>query len=1274
MTRSARYPGCSRVRLPILLGAIWAGFWIAGATRAGTVSKILMNASANGCPGYAATYSLGGSDTFGWVGCIGTTIEIANFELDEGVSVGGSISISQSTMDSAQASVDPGCYEAWMDGQNVSAVFSHPFPNYNGATWGFSLAVQSPDLFDWGGDVTKAAGSGRYVMSSGPSAVARPSGQSAGVSPSAYSWSLPAAPPGCAIDGNGVISGCTGPGTVRVKGTFGTICYEASIDVDDCDGGCSSGGCLNSSFVSPSFGPVGSGITSLGESGAAGEIHGGGPSGIDVRFHLGWSAVRSSAGFIQIQRESPAAATPAILSYNFARSDVKRLTNAAGLLQQLRTPTLLVNVVTNTAFDFRVDYYDATNVLWYTNIGNNVYQYTLKTNAPTFQSVTLTNLNSDINKLRISQWRENVETRWDFSWITNGWELTSGSGLRKEVHSTAWSETNTLRTVTYQVRDGTDALVFQRVQRFRTNATYGERIIESVTGTGSNALTNTYVWTGAGYLQKAVRADGSWEFFVYDALNRPTNIYSSFANQAFTTNKALCRFIEHDYSSNAIPGALDGGFFDSTTPRRTIEWVLDKEVGRRYYVALPAERRAYQAVAPGASWNDSSNLVTITKMFTNGFNRYEVQSVLRPDKTIEISQPGPVVLYSTNLFRTNIVLQGQPDSAGTNILQGIKTVTVIGSRGETRSRIVSDVPSGLVLSSEAYGYDGYNRLTNTTYLDGRSSTTSYDCCAISSSTDREGMVTSYTVDALKRVITSTSLGIARSNVYDAANRILATVRIGTNNTAMTLSSATFDDAGRQKSETNAVNQSTLFTNYFNGSGQAVRQISYPNLSTRIETRNRDGSLASVTGTGVRGVRYDYGVEQDGTVWRVRTQEIKLDAAGSDTLEWTKTFVDPAGRAYKVAYPDNATATTYFNTNGQIVKRVDPDNVTTLLAYNGVGELEFTVIDMDGNGATNLAGLDRVTRTVREVVNNGVSDVERLITYAWATNNDGTASVVGVTERSTDGLRSWNATFGNTNLSRVVYSGTHRYVTNTAPDGSVSVSDFQEGRLLSTTRRDSTWAQLGQTTYGYDAHGRQTLVTDARTGTITNGFDNADRVISTATPAPATGQASLVTTMVYNNMGQVATNTAPDGGVVVSQFLPTGELATNFGARTYPVTYTYDYAGRLKTMTTWTNYATGSGAAVTTWHYDALRGWLTNKAYADGLGPKYSYTSAGRLSTRTWMRGVSTTYGYGAAGDLVTVNYSDSTPDVTNGYDRRGRAITIDEGGSVTTTRGYKDSG
>jgi YD repeat-containing protein len=70
---------------------------------------------------------------------------------------------------------------------------------------------------------------------------------------------------------------------------------------------------------------------------------------------------------------------------------------------------------------------------------------------------------------------------------------------------------------------------------------------------------------------------------------------------------------------------------------------------------------------------------------------------------------------------------------------------------------------------------------------------------------------------------------------------------------------------------------------------------------------------------------------------------------------------------------------------------------------------------------------------------------------------------------------------------------------------------------------------------------------------------------------------------------------------------------------------------MQTMKTWQNFAGGAGAATTTWHYDGYRGWLTHKVHADGKGPVYTYTAAGRLKSRAWARGVTTYYTNNNAG-------------------------------------------
>jgi RHS repeat-associated protein len=113
---------------------------------------------------------------------------------------------------------------------------------------------------------------------------------------------------------------------------------------------------------------------------------------------------------------------------------------------------------------------------------------------------------------------------------------------------------------------------------------------------------------------------------------------------------------------------------------------------------------------------------------------------------------------------------------------------------------------------------------------------------------------------------------------------------------------------------------------------------------------------------------------------------------------------------------------------------------------------------------------------------------------------------------------------------------------------------------------------------------------------------------------------------------------------------------------------------MTTMTNWTSFATGAGARVTTWNYDLCRGWLTNKTYPDGTAVTYTNTAAGRLALRIWARGTNTVYSYNGAGDRSGITYSDGvTPNVTYGYDRRGRQNSVTQG-SITTTRAFDDAG
>jgi hypothetical protein len=212
-------------------------------------------------------------------------------------------------------------------------------------------------------------------------------------------------------------------------------------------------------------------------------------------------------------------------------------------------------------------------------------------------------------------------------------------------------------------------------------------------------------------------------------------------------------------------------------------------------------------------------------------------------------------------------------------------------------------------------------------------------------------------------------------------------------------------------------------------------------------------------------------------------------------------------------------------------------------------------------------------------------VQRTRTYVWLIDGSATATALQTNETAVTGLGAWRLVPGGENATAITIptaaNNWTRTVTQNAPDGSSTTSVSQNGRPISVTRKDSLNTQLSCTTFGYDAHGRRHTVTDTRTDTTTYTFNNADQIVSVTTPPPGTGAPAQTTTTYFDVMGRATNVVQPDGTAKVTEYFLTGLPKKKHGSRDYPVEYTYDPQGRLKTMTTWTNFAGAGGAAVTT---------------------------------------------------------------------------------------------
>lgn len=935
---------------------------------------------------------------------------------------------------------------------------------------------------------------------------------------------------------------------------------------------------------------------------------------------------RSSAQAL-LQAEQPFAGlcTPQNLKLQLGRS-AQRILGTDGELKQLLLPTSIVNFVPLTSFSYEMREYPRTALGAQQPDGT--YAVTGNPHRTIFIGNAVDEFDApiyDIVEIIETKDGNPSATTYQYNPTTGTWLLSTGSGLRQETLTRAWNVAQTERTETRVIRNIDNQVTAERSVVFKV-VPWGEVRIREILDPNGAALTTTWDYytdpaVPSKYTRLKSRVDpsGYWETYDYDAAGRLNKKVAQVGNQAFASAENLNRVttITHNTANPEIA---------------VVESYQGVEVKRSYRAQFLNETQDIVCTKPGAAWNDATNLVTKTFTVSGTEFNGRLQSVVRPDGSATIYS------YSRNAgagTETTVTATGQPNVGRTAILSGTIVSRTVDLGGNLVSETETDAASGLVVTSRtASAVDGFGHPTTITFEDGTTESEVEGCCGPASQTDRQSVATSFGYDDLGRTTSEQRGGVTHLTAYDPDGKTTALVRKGSDDSEITLSTTSYDLAGRATESTalpandQGPRLATTIAYSVDGNGHSVETTTHPWGGTQVQTFAQDRRLISVTGSAAAPVRYEYGtadISRGGVNIRCTfAKEIRLDALGADTAEWKTEYTDMAGRTVRIVSPreaavgGTAVTDTFFNTLGQVSKTIDADGVGRLYAYNAAGEQQIEAADVNQNGAIDYSGADRIVKSEQTAVQRNGWVVRRTSTSVWLANGANTPTLVSQEDAAAGGLRLWSTQSGLETATVVAVGGAGAVQTTvTGPDGSSAVTESLDGRTTSAVRSAPGFSDpILSVSMEYDPHGRLAREIDSRNGATDYTYFANDALASVTTPAPDAQNPRQVTSYTYHANGSKLTETLPDAATVQYDYWATGALKKQWGARTYPVEYGYDAQGRLTTLTTWRDYATSAGAAVTTWLYDAASGRLKKKEYADSQGPSYTYTAAGRLESRT----------------------------------------------------------
>ena len=1029
-------------------------------------------------------------------------------------------------------------------------------------------------------------------------------------------------------------------------------------------------------------------------------------SSIDFRLSVGKAKGGQSAGdlFLRAKQPSPDLGSPNALEFSTLVRNIKVRYDENGALCQVLAPKTFLDIVVANDFRYEARFYRPDDIT-----GQEDGLYKISSSASPFVVWHIENpdASKDVyNRLRITESKDGANRTYEYTWDQeqNTWSLNKGNGLVIETRSTEWDEANNNRIVTHILKDGSSNIASQ-VRTTYHQFPWGEEPVEIVEDPEGSALTTVTTYyedkdIAGSYerIRSRIHPDGSWVRYEYDEEGRKTVEIQSWLDAPVGTPAASARTIYYDYRPVDKNDAEAPRY--TRIPRKVTEKIQGTILRKTYYAYLKNELREQteifeRCVDPLMSYGNAGNQRTVTTYYPSGTDFADsgsVKSILYPDGRLDSFS----YEYGTYASSKSPAESGFSSGLGKDLRETVVHGTVGHPTGiaykTTRETSIRN-EFGNELMREIYVFNGkdferiqwtvqhfdeFGRLIKVMNSDGTQTENTWSCCAKESDTDTRGIRRTYVYDDLQRVETEVKDGISSGQwpsqtdihtfyTYDAEGRRLSeTVSAGELNL---VTSNDYDLAGRL---INTTDSAGLVTSYNYEQADRVIKVTRFGGITEITTRYLDGKIKSVTGTGVIPRYYEYDVNPEGTQWT------KGYTGSMDSPRWEKSTMDMLGRTVRVEKPGFAgieTTENHYNVKGQRIKTTTAGQADTLYEYDESGIQVRYGLDVDHSGDLDENSNDRINENETFYALISQDWWEESLQRVYATESDGTATTTSVQRRRMTGWGNDGKTeervsidiHGNQVIEQVFANRDNKAETRVTdyPDSIIDeVSVHVNGLLMSSQGKTGV-----ETTYSYDALGRRTGITDPRTGTTTTHYNNKGRVDYVGDPAgnrtrysydPGTGH-RIKETNAFNNAIRYAYNDS-------------GQVTHTWGNATYPVRYVYDSYGQKSRMytyrnganwdsETWPDSITGT-ADVTHWHYHEATGLLIDKEDAQGHCVSYTYIVGGKLATRTWSRTdgtnpLVTTYSYNPnTGELVGIDYSDSTPDIMFTYDRLGRQKTI----------------